>query len=196
MKSNKTIRAALLKLPRTLEDTYVRILQRLEREYEEDIGNLQKILRWLVKGVRTLTLDELAEALSIDLDDGDSTAMDFNAVWTDPEDILVFCGSLVTVPPDRTKVALAHYSVKEFLVSSRVLEILPRFYMGGVEVEALLAKTCLTYLCFEDFENGPLSDPTELGHRLEKYHPFKVCSPIMGNTLPPVRRRRRRQSVT
>lgn len=126
--------------------------------------------------MRTLTLDELAEALSIDLDDGDSTAMDFDAVWTDPEDILVLCGSLVTVSPDRTKVALAHYSVKEFLVSSRVLEILPRFYMGGVEVEASLDKTCLTYLCFEDFENGPLSDPTELGHRLEKYHFLKYTT--------------------
>lgn len=90
--------------------------------------------------MRTLTLDELAEALSIDLDDEDSTAIDF-----------VLCGSLVTVSPDRTKVALAHYSVKEFLVSSRVLEILPRFYMGGVEVEALLAKTCPSYLYFEDF---------------------------------------------
>lgn len=101
MKSDKTIRA-LLKLPRTLEDTYVRILQRLEREYEEDIGNVQKILRWLVKGVRTLTLDELAEALSIDLDDEDSTAMDFDAVWTDLEDVLVLCGSLVTVSLDRT----------------------------------------------------------------------------------------------
>lgn len=126
--------------------------------------------------MRTLTLDELAEALSIDLDDEGSTAMDFDAVWTDPDDILVLCGSLVTVSPDRTKVALAHYSVKEFLISSRVLEILPRFYMGGIEIEASLAKTCLTYLCFEDFQGGSLLDSTELGQRLEKYHFLKYAA--------------------
>jgi len=169
MRSDKAIRAALLKLPKDLDDTYFRILEHVKSlPDDESISNVQKVLRWLVHGNKSLTLPEIAEAISIDLEDKESCErMDFSAVMTEPEDVLEYCGSLVTVTDDMT-VSLAHYSVKEFLVSDRVKDAMVGFYMGGPEVSIELATTCLTYLCFEDFEQVPESDE-ELEEKLEEY---------------------------
>jgi hypothetical protein len=172
-RNDRAIRESLKKLPKTLDDVYIRILQRIEDESEGDIEIIQRLLRWLVRGVRTMTLDELAECISID-PEADNTSMDLDAVITDPEDILELCSSLITLSSDRTKVALAHYSVKEFLVSDRVRESLPRFWVGNEDVEAEIATTCLTYLCYDDFSDGvcalnELPDQSPVAQKMEEY---------------------------
>lgn len=175
MRSDKAIRGALQKLPKDLDDTYLRILEHVRSLPEECIANVQKVLRWLVRGKKSLTLPQIAEAIAIDLDDDDSCErMDFDAVMTDPEDVLEHCGSLVTVS-DHLEVSLAHYSVQEFLVSDRVKDIMGDFYMGGPAVSAELATVCLTYLCFEDFADGPGSDK-EFEEMLDRYKFLKYAA--------------------
>ncbi|KAK3318708.1 ankyrin repeat-containing domain protein [Apodospora peruviana] len=167
LRNDKAIRSALSNLPRTLQDTYIRILQRIEDDHPDDVEILQKVLYWLVRGVRNLTLHELAEGIAIDPESGDNR-MDFSAVDTDPEDILELLGGLVTVSAEKV-VSLAHYSVKEFLVSEDIRKAKPSFWVGTEPVESKLASVCLTYLSFDDF-NAPLLPDTEaFDERLSEY---------------------------
>ncbi|KAK3943389.1 ankyrin repeat-containing domain protein [Diplogelasinospora grovesii] len=169
LRNDKAIRAALSNLPKTLQDTYIRILQRVEDEHPEDVEVLRKVLCWLVRGVRNISLSALAEGIAIDPESGDD-CMDFSAVDTDPEDILELLGGLVTVSADKV-VSLAHYTVKEFLESDDMRRIKSLFWIGTYEVESQLATVCLTYLCYDDFRQpvGRDRDPEAYGSRLDEY---------------------------
>ena len=168
LRSDKAIKEALTKLPKTLEEVYYRILQRVERDHENDITRIQKLLRWLVRGTRSLSLDELSECTGIDLKSSAQCYDDIDII-TDPKDILEMCSSLVTISDDKAYVSLAHYTVKEFLISERTYTTLRTFHVGDVEVEAELAATCLTYLCFDEFTNGTVATRSELDSLLFKY---------------------------
>ncbi|KAL8869919.1 MAG: hypothetical protein Q9174_003911, partial [Haloplaca sp. 1 TL-2023] len=164
--TDKAIIKALDQMPKDLAGTYARILQRLEHD-SENINRYQKLLRWLVRSTRSLTLDELAECIGIDLEE-ENEAMDFDAVETNPENLLKRCSSLVTVSDDG-HVSLAHYTVKEFLVSESIRNDLPFFYVGNDDVEAELAQVCLTYLCYSDFIAGSVTDDLVDSEYLDKY---------------------------
>ncbi|KAL8632574.1 hypothetical protein Q9189_001726 [Teloschistes chrysophthalmus] len=164
--TDKAILKALEQMPKDLAGTYARILRRLEHD-SENVERYQKLLRWLVKSTRSLTLDELAECIGIDLEEGNES-MDFDAVETYPENLLKRCNSLVTVS-DEGRVSLAHYTVKEFLVSESTKKDLETFYVGGEDVEVELAQTCLTYLCYSDFIAGSVADEDALTDLLDQY---------------------------
>lgn len=167
LRNDNAIRAALFNLPRTLQDTYHRLLQRIEDCHPDDVETFRRVLSWLVRGVRDLTLDELAEAISID-PESDQSSMDFGAVDTDPEDVLGILGGLVMVSAEKI-VSLAHYSVKEFLVSEEVRSTKPTFWISSYDAERDLAAVCLAYLCYDDFRKPLLPDIGAFEGRLNEY---------------------------
>lgn len=175
--TDKAILKALEQMPKDLAGTYARILQRLGHDVE-NIGRYQKLLRWLVKSTRSLTLDELAECIGIDLEE-DNESMDFDSVETYPENLLKRCSSLVTVSDDG-RVSLAHFTVKEFLTSEATHNDLQAFYVGGEEVELELAQTCLTYLCYDDFIAGSVADQEALEEARTKYRFLEYASTAWG----------------
>ena len=59
--------------------------------------------------------------------------------------------------------------MKEFLTSEKTFAIMKTFYVGGDDVEAELAKTCLTYLNFDDFITSILSSRSDLDRMLHQY---------------------------
>lgn len=169
-KTHNAIREALKSLPKTLEDTYLRILQSIDEEYTE---TAQKILRWLVRGTRELSMRELASAIAIDphseneyLDPDDQM---------DPEDILDFCSSLLVISDDH-KVSLAHFTVKEFLTSAKLKDALGAYYVGEADVHAELAEVCLTYLGYRDFDRTPLTTSEEMTVFLDKFNFLEYAS--------------------
>jgi ankyrin repeat protein len=174
LRNDKAIRRALKDLPKTLHDTYIRILEGIQEQSEDDIQTVQRVLRWLVRSARNMSLDELAECISID-PIGEETRMEFDAVTTDPEDVLEICGSLVSVSVDNY-VSIAHYSAKEFLVSEDLKKRMPNFWVGGYEVESALATVCLKYLCYDDFAGGTLTGNDETVAKLEEYKALKYAS--------------------
>lgn len=97
-------------------------------------------------------------------------------IITDPKDILEMCSSLVTISDDKAFVSLAHYTVKEFLTSDRISADLPTFHVGNAEVEAELAATCLTYLCFDEFKHGAVATRAELDDLLSRYKFLKYAA--------------------
>ena len=135
------------------------------------------LLEWIVASKRPLTVDELAQAITIE---HGAKSLDFDAIATNPEDILRPCSSLLVIsksPSESSRlysrnldsfglrpsfkqkstalqVGFGHFSIKEFLVSSRILNYptVSEFFMGNSEkLEAKLFATCITYLSFDDF---------------------------------------------
>ena len=57
------LRKALRSLPKTLEETYMRILLEIDEEYQQDAI---KILQWIAFCAQPLQLREVAEVIAID----------------------------------------------------------------------------------------------------------------------------------
>ncbi len=144
------LRKALKSLPKTLDDIYVRILCTIKVEY---CSYAFKILQWLVFSVRSLSIQEAAEILAID----EEAERGFNPEYRleDSRDILTICSSLVTIAiakndhnEDYEELRLAHYSVKEYLISDRVSHGFASKYDIAVELDKFIAQICLLYLFY------------------------------------------------
>ena len=131
-------------LPKTLGDTYERILLNMDELWQDDV---RKVLQWLCFSRRSLTLDEIADALAVTLVQG--AKFDPDERYPDPRDILSRCSSLVslTVTREGEVLQLAHFSVKEYLVSDHIQSGRARKY-AIIESDAtdLIAQSCLAYL--------------------------------------------------
>ena len=153
--SDGAIKKALLDLPNGLDSTYEQILNRILSGNREDAQIVKLIFQWLVQSYYSLTLRELAEAVSIQLAD---TRLNVENVATDPEDLVALCGSLVVV--DRTSspplVSLAHYSVEEYLCSTQIAQShVAFFHIDEPTAHLYLAAICICYLSFDDFAHPP-----------------------------------------
>src|SRR5579862_5175895 len=108
------LRKALSSLPKTLDDTYARILCSIDEDYSE---NALKILQWLAWSARPLRIEEIAEIIAVDIED--NPRFDPERRFPEPQDILILCSSLVTTTAEGPRgeatgkhVRLAHFSVK------------------------------------------------------------------------------------
>ena len=140
-------------MPKTLDETYARILSTMDKEHEE---KAHRILQWLCNSMRPIRLNEMAEALAVDLDDGASLKLE--RLLRDPWEILGICPSLVTTSSAHVEdsetyadkaveLRLAHFSVKEYLVSRKLeTSSLSRFHIAETIAHASISKTCLAYL--------------------------------------------------
>ncbi|KAL5371605.1 hypothetical protein DPSP01_014146 [Paraphaeosphaeria sporulosa] len=147
---NRTmLRKSLTTLPKTLDQTYDRILSTIS---EEDSEYAIRILQWLTCSARPLSVEEIAEVAAIDV--ARDPAFDHDEVLEDPLEALNICSSLVTITannaqensrPTQKTVALAHYSVQEYLVSNRIKQGIARQY-SMQECETAITKGCLKYL--------------------------------------------------
>ncbi|KAH9068102.1 hypothetical protein EDB83DRAFT_2595581 [Lactarius deliciosus] len=114
------IRRALGELPSTLDATYERTLLDID---EQNWAYAYRLFQCITVASRPLRVEELAEFLAFDLDEGDNPT--FDAGWRpeDPNDaVLSTCSSLIAVVNvgDRAIVQFSHFSVKEFLTSNRI----------------------------------------------------------------------------
>ena len=162
-------------LPKTLDDTYARILQNIDQEHNQDAF---QILQWLVFSARPLRLKEVCEVIALDPDNN----FQFNESrrLVDPFDIQIICSSLIIMSveefyeesdeesdeePDEefsklyprkstkardgnvTYIRLAHFSVKEYLVSTRIEHGLAKNYsIQEIKANTDILRTCIGYL--------------------------------------------------
>ncbi|KAH7071510.1 hypothetical protein BKA63DRAFT_74120 [Paraphoma chrysanthemicola] len=134
------LQRVLLSLPEGLFETYDRILERVD---DIDQEYVLRALKWLVGSERPLSLEELAEAIAIDVS---QALFDLNNRFIEPEEILELCGSLVSIRSDH-KVVLAHFSVREYLTSCQLKERKPlaKFALDGVTSGQYISRCLLTY---------------------------------------------------
>jgi ankyrin repeat protein len=151
------IRRALNNLPRTLDETYTRLFLDIDPSYQQDA---KYALAWLAFSGRPLLLTELAEAIAID--PKSSRPFDPEERFPDPESVFQILSSLITVSSDENQdkafsapdtsrsavtVQLAHFSVKEYLVSDRILESPARYFAASESIaQRFMAECCLIYI--------------------------------------------------
>ena len=140
-------------LPKTLDETYERILSKLDEEYYE---YALKIFQWLCFSMRPMRIDEMVEVLAIDSTD------DFcfrpEQRLPDPCDILIICSTLVNVTTtaaedastqstETEELRLAHFSVKEYLISNSLAKpSIHRYHITQSSAHTSMTKACLAYL--------------------------------------------------
>ena len=161
----KDIRQALNCLPRSLQETYERILEKVDPGC---VDVVRQTLQWLVCDVSTFILAELYESLAIEqgMDHIDEEAQLSSAM-----DIYDMCGSLIAFTAEG-EVILAHLSVKDYLLSDSIKHGKAcEFSLSAPEANAENAFRCLTYLSFAAFRTGPARSVDDFEVRLLN-HPF------------------------
>jgi hypothetical protein len=109
----KAIRENLTRLPRGLHEMYENILGKVPQDDKETV---RRILLWVAFSVLPLTIKEIHIAIAIE---HDLDHLDSDALLRSPEDILLLCGSLITLS-DNGYCTLAHLTVKDYLLSPEV----------------------------------------------------------------------------
>ncbi|KAH0349938.1 purine and uridine phosphorylase, partial [Aureobasidium melanogenum] len=146
------LQRALQNLPRTLDDTYTRILESIPKDH---IGQTMTVLNLLVWSDYTFSTIEIVDAIAVNLDEDPG----FNPKhrMPVPREVLRLCSSLVVVSKDihylggykenksTDVVRLAHFSVKEYLISDHVSKACGSLLSESV-ARAYLARLCLTYV--------------------------------------------------
>ena len=135
-------------LPETLDGTYERALLGIDKQKQD---SAYRLFQCLVISVCPLRVEELAEVFAIQLDT--NTTLGFNADWRpeNPEEfVLSTCSALVTVVNvDGEKIVqFSHFSVREYLTSSRIAnsERVSYFHIRQKPAHILLARACLSVL--------------------------------------------------
>ena len=135
-------------LPKTLDETYARILRQIPEEHRQNASRLLQFLAW---SERPLRLQEAVDILAVHTD-GD-LRFDPMDRMPQPQEIVIYCSSLVTVSEVETfwddtivqELQLTHFSVKEYLISDR-LDVGYPFDLSKGIVAACIANVLLVYL--------------------------------------------------
>ena len=154
------LRQYLDELPETLDETYDRILKGINKSQTE---NAHRLLQCLTVAVRPLLVEELAELLAFDFQSssGGIPTLKEDWRWDDEEEaVLSTCSSLITIIPrdDSRVVQFSHFSVKEYLTSSRLARSphgdISRFRIDLEPAHTIIAQACLATLLQLDEHTG------------------------------------------
>jgi hypothetical protein len=185
-RKKKALLEALESLPKTLDDTYERILTNIDKDYQEEA---RRALMWLAFSQRPLRIEEVAEAAVVD-PERDSPFDPEERLHDSCNDIVEILGSLVTVSwksvsgdassdtwviaGDATsdnrngdwpgeEIRLAHFSVKEYLLSDRVEKSSASgFKATSVEADYFISASCLLYILHYDESDSKATSPDDL----------------------------------
>jgi ankyrin repeat protein len=149
------VRGFLESLPKTLDETYERVLKDIN---ENDRENARRLLHCLAVSVRPLRVEELAEILAFDFDTvkdtvhGGVPTFEAGRRPENPEEaVLSACSSLIAIVNDGggRVVQFSHLSVKEFLTSNHLASStgdLSKFHILPRSAHTMFAQVCLGFL--------------------------------------------------
>jgi hypothetical protein len=154
----RIIREKLKSLPKTLPGLYTDILLKVKPEDQEYATT---ILRWVVWAVRPLTLQELTIAIAVRPDDTSMSSLEGEMELDLSKVLRLLFGPMIDIRGD--EVHLVHQSAKDFLRSGELPEGSSHDHSGFLsylrltESNLQLTVSCLTYLSFDEFEEGPVN---------------------------------------
>ena len=143
----------MAELPETLDETYARTL----REIKSNWGYARLLFQCVAVAARPLRIEELAEFLAFDFDVGPIPKFHEKSRLEDPVyGVLSTCSSLLSVVEveDSQVIQFSHFSVKEFLTSTRLAETsettVRRYHISMTSAHTLAAQACLGILLHLD----------------------------------------------
>jgi hypothetical protein len=151
-----SIRQTLNQLPKSLDDTYMRVLSQIP---QANRAHAHRMMQCLVVAVRPLRVEELAELLAFEFDAPEGGIPKYRPAMrldNQTQAVLSTCSSLVTIVGDlwgRQVVQFSHFSVKEFLVSNRLASSLgdiSRYHIRLESAHTILTQACLGLLLHSD----------------------------------------------
>jgi len=145
-------------LPKTLDETYTRILCSID---EDHYKYALKILQWLTYSLQPLELKQVAETVAIDIEG--SPRFDPENRLPEPLEIVTICASLISLDDQndenesKTIVRLAHFSVKEYLISRRIRQSDAKQYsIREIDANISIYSDCIVYIM--DADGCPFPD--------------------------------------
>ena len=137
-------------LPKSLDDTYLRVLSQIPQANQI---HARRMLLCLLVAVRPLRVEELAELLAFEFDTYIQGGIPkYRAAWQlddRTQAVLSTCSSLVDIIDDRLSgrqiVQFSHFSVKEFLMSNR-LGGFSRYHIHPTPAHTIFTQACLGIL--------------------------------------------------
>ena len=156
-------------MPESLDGTYERILKEIKKP-NRDLA--QRVLQCLVVATRPLRVEELAEVLAVDFDDAEGiprSKPDWR--WEEQElALLSACSSLIAIVEagGSRVVQFSHFSVKEFLTSSRLATAseVSNYHIDSEPAHTILGQACLGVLLQIQYD---VDGHTPEGHPLAEY---------------------------
>jgi len=156
---------ALDTIPHDLPSAYGDVMQRIDESREDHKEIAIKTISWLFRAQRTLSMNELLEAIAVDADDKDLE----RDIETTSE-VIECCKSLVVYDPSSKSVRFTHFTVQEYI---------------KVNIQQKLTKpqemalTCLAYLTFDEFDTV-CPDKSSIEKRLGKYEFSRYVAQFWG----------------
>ena len=160
----QSIRRTLNELPKSLDETYERVLKEIgmaNRDYAH------RLSQCLTVAIRPLRVEELAEILALDFEEveGGSPRLNEDWRWEDQQRaVLSTCSSLITLVDNGGSrvIQFSHFSVKEFLTSDRLVTSkrdVSYFHIIPELAHTTLAQACLGILLQLDGGSNKGSSP-------------------------------------
>ncbi|OHE94115.1 ankyrin repeat protein [Colletotrichum orchidophilum] len=158
--SPKAVKAALQKLATgssAYDTAYDEAFERIEGQLEDQAILAKDALSWIVCSRRPLSVVELQEALAVER----------GAAKLDPEnrpemeDVVSACAGLLTIDEHSRVVRLVHYTTQEYFQRNKTRRL--------PEADSLVTTTCITYLMFQAFGEGPCGNWKQFHRRLEDH---------------------------
>ena len=139
----RNLREAIQCDPKDLDELYIEAWSRVNDQNRDSRHDAKKALCWLSCSFRQLRVQELQQALATR--EGDKAIDEESLVNFDR--LVRSCAGLVTVDKGSQIVRLVHQTAQDFL-GARVAEYFQ-------DAHTRLTETCLTYLLFDEFSQGP-----------------------------------------
>ena len=147
-----SLRDQLNALPKSLDDTYKRVLYEIQSTNQG--RHAHRLLQCITVAMRPLRVEELAEVLAFELDstEGEPPRYHPDWRWEDQEHaVLSACSSLITIvnSNDSRVIQFSHFSVKEYLTSERLSTAsgdVSQYHIAMEPAHLILARSCLGVL--------------------------------------------------
>ena len=161
-------RKALDNLPTGLNETYERILVRINTAPIETQKVIQAALKFIALARQPLDITGLAQIIALEA--GDSHIAQDKIV--DEDALLYWCSSLIRRSDfDESRVELAHFTCKSFLlaIDEETKPHLAPFKVMEARDNNFITKQCLTYISIADYDRELFGTLAEVNEYISRY---------------------------